>query len=250
MIPFKLGDKEFLLPSRHGQLTLRQFLEIRKAKEIDIISLISILTRLSRNEVLQISDIDIDYKITPLLTFLNEPCDYNFTLPLYVELEGNKYMIPDIAGCSFGQKLCLETVYNKIAKNNGNLFDVYVDALCIYFQPLVQKKEFHEGYREIEDLILDLAVEIANPIASFFLQSWKNYISKKAKNSDAIIPPSRSKQVFTILKSSGLLRPYTTLRNRLVKHLNRFSKWIITRSLQRYTTRKSKQAINADLTKF
>lgn len=249
MIPFILGDKNFQLPSRHGELTLQQFLELRAVKEIDTLTLVSILTKLDRKDVLKISDVDLDYKLLPLLSFLNEPCDYNFPLPLYVEIEGCKYIVPDIAKCSFGQKLCLEKAYNNIAKKNGDLFEAYVEVLAIYFQPLIQNKEFHEGYMEVEKFILELPVEIANPIASFFLSSWKNYLSKKEKNSDAIIPPTKSERVFTILKSLGLLQPFTALRNRLIKHLNTFSRWTITRSLQLSTTRKNKQVTKTDLTK-
>lgn len=249
MIPFILGNKTFLLPARHGQLTLQQFLELRAVKDIDIITLLSILTRLSREEILQISDVDLDYKLRPLLEFLNEPCDYNFPLPLYVEIEERKFMVPDISRCTFGQKLCLETAYNKIAKLNGNLFDVYVEALCIYFQPLIQNKDFNENYMSVEPFILNLPVEIANPIASFFLLSWKSYLSKKAKNSDAIIHPIKSERAYTTLKSLGLLPLFTALRNRLIKHLNKSSKWITKQSLLPYITKRNKPAIKTDLPK-
>lgn len=249
MIPFVLGHKTFALPTRHGQLTLQQFLELRTAKEIDIIELVSILTRLSRAEILQISDVDIDYKLKPLLEFLNEPCDYNFPLPLFVEIEDKKFMIPDISRCTFGQKLCLETAYNKVAKINGNLFDVHSEALCIYFQPLIQNKEFHEGYMEVEKFILELPVEISNPVASFFLSSWKSYLSKKEKNSGANIPPIKSGRAFTTLKSLGLLQPFTALRNHLIKHLNKFSKWTIKLSLRLCSMRKSRQLTKTDLPK-
>lgn len=249
MIPFVLGKKTFSIPVRHGQLTLQQFLEIRNTKDLDIVELISILTRLSRTEVLQISDMDIDYKLRPLLEFLNEPCDYIFPLPLFVEIQDRKFMIPDISRCTFGQKLCLEAAYNKVAKNNGNLFDVYVEALCIYFQPLIQNKEFHEGYMEVEKFIHELPVEIANPIASFFLSSWKSYLAKKAKNSDASIPPIKSERAFTTLKSLGLLQLFTALRNLLIRLLNKFSKWIIKLSLRLCTTKKKQQPIKTDIQK-
>jgi hypothetical protein len=248
MLPFILGNKTFELPTRHGELTLKQFLQLRAVKDIDIVTLLSIITKTDKVDIMRISQLDFDIQIAKHIEFLNEPFDYIFPMPLHAEIEGKIYMIPEISRCTFGQKVTLEQVYNQAAKDGKNEFDVYSNALSIYFQPLIQSKEFHENYLEVENLVLEMPIEQALPIAAFFLHSWKNYELKKKTSWRATIPLSKSKQGFTILKSLGLLRLSTALRGRLISLMMRFSKWTITQSLRLSTTRKKRQSMNEILT--
>ncbi len=221
MIPFKLDGHSFDLPQNHGELTVNQFLSLRKLKDTNLISILSILSGISEDFWNNTSDTDIDNKIAPYLEWMGEKFEYDsFILPKEITIGVQKFKVPDsIAVKTFGQKIAIQTLLEDCAKKGIDEVEVIDQAIQIYFeQPLNQI-----GFCRLDE---------AFPVASFFFESWRHYLLTNQKNLAAKEHQSKQEQDSIGSTSSDTSGLSTRLRRALINLSTRFLKWTITRSLQ------------------
>jgi hypothetical protein len=236
MIPFKIGTKEIELPTTHGEMTLRQFLVYKNEKEPTFESLLSLFAGLEKDEIYSCSDIDLDHKIWPYLEWVTKPCDYIFPMPVLVSIGKKNYRIPSVYESTYGQKVIFSGIFDKALVDGQDWFSLYPEILTLYFYPLLKGK-FSENYNKdqyINDLILDMRIEEALPVASFFLTSFQQYAKLKPSNYHTTPHRKKGKRVFPSLISLAVFKPFIALRKTLINLLMKCYRWIITRSSRSY----------------
>lgn len=235
MIPFKIDKYSFNLPQNNGELTVKQFLDLRKLKGNNTLQILAILSGLDESIWSQTSDIDIDNKILSSLDWMTEPFDYqSFMLPDYLTIDGKKYPVPtSISIKTFGQKIAIQTLLEKCDKENIDHIDVIDQALQIYFE------------RPLE-LIWNCKLEEGFPVASFFFETWSDYLLTSQINLLANKQANKQGRGLTGSTSSDTLGLYTRFRKASINHSMRFLEWTITRSLQRYGMKKNLTNVKSD----
>jgi hypothetical protein len=256
MIPFDTGYIKFELPQDYGELTLKQFFDLR-ASDGKLITVLSILSGLPKEDWEQCKDIDFEYKIAPYLSFLYEPFnDSNYILPDKLKIDGVYYNRPkNLTFEAWGQKIAFEQEYQRIHLEGKGELDIYPYSLALYFQPTYFQKEGKKKKYKSEEvdkllpLIMECKIEEAFPIASFFLS---NYVKcRKEKKSDYLIPLHQKKyeQALIVSKSSDRLERFTIWRRPWVKITMKFSKWITTRFKQRSGMKENNQPFKGSITR-
>jgi hypothetical protein len=243
MIKFKLDGKPFLLPESHGELTLGQFLALRELPSANIFQTLQILTGIDP-EIWKHANKDIDQALGPALEWMKEPFDFSqFVLPSTIQIGEKKYNVPDSLGIkTFGQKILFETKVNEAREKGLSEADIMDYALAVYFQPEVTGSKFDDAkIEETIKLIHTCRMSEAWPVASFFLLKWSEYLNGNQKNYGTTQARKNSGLEYIGSKSSDTSALSTRFRRALIKPLNKFSKWIMTRYSLRYGTKPNSQ---------
>jgi hypothetical protein len=221
MIPFTLSkDISFELPQDYGELTLKQFYELRKPDK-DLLDLLSILSGLSRDIWEQAKDFNIDVKIAPYLVWMERMVDLkSFILEDHLKI-GNKICKrpTDLRSQSFGQKIALEKHYYKV----GNDLDCMPYALALYFQPIYFEGKYNsEQVDELLPLIMECKLGQAYPIASFFLNSYSQLLISKKTDWLMLLHRKKVEQGLIDLRNSKSSARYTPFQKALTKIMKKF----------------------------
>jgi hypothetical protein len=251
MFPFKLGSYEFYLPQDYGELTLKQFFELRNSPG-DLLSVLSILSGIEKEKWELCKDLDLEYKLARCLEFLYQPFEpKKYILPDSMEINGKYYDRPKGLGVeTWGQKLALEQEYIRIQKEDKSEFDMYPFALALYFQPVYTGEKYKsELVDKILPDIMNCRLEEAFPIAAFFLSNYSKF--RRKKRSDYLIPLARKKHVraLTDSRSSDRLERFTLWRRVLIRILKKFFKWNTTQSSLPSGMNQSKQHFKGSYTR-
>jgi hypothetical protein len=227
MIPFTLGQHKFELPQDYGEITLKQFFDLR-ASGGTLIEVLGIMSGLGKEVWEQCKDIDLDYKIAPYLEFLYEPFqDTKYILADRLQINGEYYDRPKTLGIeTLGQKLAFQQEYDRIVLEGKSEFDIYPYALALYFQPAYTNDKFNlDKVEKILPDIMNCRIEEAFPIAAFFLSNYAKY--RKRKKPDYLIPLHQKKyeQALIVSKSSDRLEQFTPYRRVWVKITRKFYSW-------------------------
>jgi hypothetical protein len=245
MIPFKLGTHSFELPTDYGELTFKQFYAIRKSNG-DILDLFSILSGLPRETWEQVKDLDIDAKLGPYLSWMEQPFNPGaFILPDKLRINGEYYDRPrDIQLKTFGQKLALQNEVTRIGKEGGTDVDLCAYSLALYFQPIYFKGPYKaDQVDELLPFVMECKLEEGYPIATFFLNNYLKYSQRKKRRFLTRLHQTKYEQELMSSKSSERLEQFTPWRRVLIRLTNKLSRWIIRKSSSRYGTKKTKHAI-------
>lgn len=246
MVPFKIGDISFELPSSYGELTLGQFDQLKKA-DGKLISELAILSGVDKKILEQSKDLDIDWNAKNALSFFEDPFDCDqYIVPDYITIGGKRYKTPGGIGINtFGQKLSLQQEISKTELAGGSEVDIYPFVIALYMQPAVTGKPYDSD--EVDKLIpeiMNCKLAEAWPLAGFFLSNYVKYSSEKAKNYHTPQPLKRSGLALTGFKSSESSRPYSLWRRFLIGTLNKFYSLITTPfSLRFYVKRKEQDIV-------
>jgi hypothetical protein len=251
MIPFDTGYIKFEIPQDYGELTLKQFFDLR-ASDGKLLTVLSILSGLPKSDWEQCKDLDLEYKIAPYLRFLYEPFNSDlYLLPDKLKIDGQYYDRPkNLTFEAWGQKLAFAEEYERIISEGKGELDLYPYLLALYFQPIFTGKKYESDLVDkLLPKIMECKIEEAFPIAAFFLTSYAK--CRKGKKSDYLIPLHQKKyeQALIASKSSDRLERFTTWRRPWVKITMMFSKWITTRSRQSYGTNENKQHSKRSITR-
>ena len=225
MIPFKLGDKEFNLPTSYGELSHRQYMDLLNLKDPnDFIGILSILSGLHREDWELCQDSMIDIAIMPHISFLNELFDKEYILPDTIEIDGVRYKLPGtIEVNTFGQKLALQRCIANAEKKGLAEIEVYPYVVALYMQPIVTESEYNEDKVEkLEEKIRDCRIDEVFPIASFFLLNSVRSLQKKQSILSTNQQAKKSGPEYTPLKSSESYQRFSPLRRFLIKTLRKF----------------------------
>lgn len=185
-VPYMIDGERFTIPTAWSEVTLGEFMQLKKLKPGDSIGLLNILTGLSR-EVLERADlVDVERKIVPNLRFFeDEKIDLGaIPCPSTITIEGRAYIVPlDIRVKTFGQLVMLEQEVERSIKETGYLVDAMPLALAIYFYPIVTGKPFNgDEAEEFVEVMLKTKVVEAYPVAAFFLTSLQRSKSTGGKS--------------------------------------------------------------------
>lgn len=245
MIPFKLGPLRFSLPQSYDELTFDQFLKLRKSSG-DILEVLSILSGQPIEAWSKMKDVDLDIKLLPVISFLNENRSFSdYPLPDKIKIGEEFYSLPDIKQKTFGQKLALQREVQLINETTKDEFDLMPFAIALYFQPEVTKSEFNEKkVEELIPLVLQCKIYEVIPVATFFLTSWEKSLNKSRRIYLQGQVAKKSEQVSKPSISSEHLARFTPLRRHLIKLLMKFYSWITVLSISRSGMKKRSQDIN------
>lgn len=226
MVHYTLGDKQFSMPASYGELTYNQLKTLTRLPDPDnFLSVLTVLTRITKEEWDQCPDLDVDNKLAPFMQYLNEAFDPVFILPSKIEIKGVWYDLPGGIGVNtFGQKIALQRAIARIEKEGIEEIDIYPYVVALYMQPTVTKLEYNED--KVEALIPDIMECKLNelfPIAGFFLKNCEKSLTKKRNDSVTLRPVKKSGRESINLKSSESYQRYGLLRGALIKVLRRFS---------------------------
>jgi hypothetical protein len=242
MIPFSLSkDISFELAQDYGELTFKQFFELRKPN-LDKLTIMSIVSGLDRSILEQSKDIHLDEKMLMYLTFLQNVFNPNdFVLPDTLKIGDKVCKRPkDLASQCFGQKLALEKKYYEL----GNDLDTYPYALALYFQPIYFEQKYDaDKVEELLPLIMECKLEEAYPIASFFLNNYSQSLNSKKRDWFMLLHRKRIERGLIDLRSSRNSARSTTSRNPLIKIMRKFYSWSTTSFSLLFGMKASNQAI-------
>jgi hypothetical protein len=252
MVHFKSNGFEFSLPSCYGDLTLSQFFKLKELQSNKLIDILPILSGLDKYTWEQFADIDIDEKIAPCLEFLNGEFDCHlYFVPDYINISGKQYPKPKSVGLNtFGQKLALQSATAEAEKEGKNSVDVYPYALALYMQPIVTGKPYDSD--EVDKLLPDIMeckLSEAWPLCSFFLLSFEQSLSEKAKSFHTLQQRKRLEQELKNLKSSATFQQFSLWRKLSIKLLTMFYSRIMPRYTQPFLMRQKQIVIRDDTTK-
>lgn len=248
MIPFNLGKYSFELPQDYGELTLKQFFELRKF-EGDLIGMISVLSGLDRTLWEQARDINIDLTLSVYLDWLNKPFNpEDYILPDRLQINGVYYNRPkDLKSKTLAQKISLQNEMERVQKENGTDVDLIPFALALYFHPIVTGEKYDsEKVEAFIPEIMNCKVEEAYPIASFFLLNWAKSLSKNESDFRILQARKKYERELSASKSSKSLGQFTLLRRTLIKVLRKSYKWITQPYSSSSGTKRRRQAFRVN----
>lgn len=196
MVEFKLkanGREETItFPSKYRDLTLRQFIELRRPGNNRVSKILEVLSSPSvPAEIWDNMPEDTDAKVAPCIEFLITDDKVNLEelpIPEEITIKGKTILVPkDLGYKTFGQKSLADDKFKSLFKRSVNKIDpkakpsfkmvddpvnIMPDILAIYFQPYFNAEgKFVE--EEVE-LLIESTLEIpfvhAYPVANFFLR--------------------------------------------------------------------------------
>lgn len=244
MIEFKVGKHSAKLPMRWGELTFKQFYELRK--DGDFLHLISTLSGLDRKVWEKCDDLDLDQKLIPYLDWMKTKFDGNeYLLPDQIEIAGKLYPRPKGIGLgTFGQKMELENAVSKAEAEGKQEFDVYAYLIALYMQPIIDGPEYdQEKVDKLVPAAMEVKIEQGWPLASFFLQNYIVYKKRREGNFLTLLSRKRLEQELKGLRDSENFRLYSPLRRFTIKLLTKLSRW----STLLYSLRSSIRLSKADI---
>jgi hypothetical protein len=247
VIPFRLSkDISFELPQDYGELTLKQFFELRKKADGDFLDLLSILSNLPKSTWEQAKDFNIDVKIAPYLDWMNEKFNpESFVLSDSLIINGKECKRPkDIRTQTNGQKLALEKQHYKNQESGGTDVDLIPFALANYLQPIYFNNKYDsDQVDELLPLVMECKIQDAYPIGSFFLNSYARLLTSKERYFLMFLHQKKYELELNASKNSKSSERYTLLQRVLISLTTILSKWTITLFSLRYGMRKNRQII-------
>lgn len=200
MVEIQFNGKPIKFKTNWYDLTLGDFLAIRRWKTNDTIELLALCSGQPYEEWQRTKQKDVEYKIVPLLGFLSESFELNaLKVPESLKFGDVTALVPkDLTLEMLGQKLDFQermtTTYNQAkADTNGKvseevltddtLMEIMPFALAIYFVEKVTGVKYSDDEAEkFVPRILDLPLTEAYPVGRFFLMSYLESLNSKAKN--------------------------------------------------------------------
>lgn len=185
----QLLGKVYNLPESWEEVTVKQFMELRRVKPEDFISALSVLLQAPYDDVYVSKPEQIQKLIMPHLKWYFDEKFSLIDLPMPKRLSiyssddpGNcrqQIKIPTIELESFGKKLEFE----KAMQTVGDPLDMLPHLLGIYFYTPVTKKVYDaQNINDfVENVINYCRIVEAYPIMSFFLNKLMRYLKKKGK---------------------------------------------------------------------
>ena len=188
MFEFKISTDKFSLPSDASEVTLGQFLKLREADANDHISQLSVLMNVNKEDINLLStkyskQILNAIKLTQVLiqdlqAFFES--DVYLVPPKEVKLMDKIVRIPqDLQKEPFWpSRKVKEIIQDKLKETgSGNEFDLTdkaadVIAHYLYF-PYTGRPYNEYQAEEFKEVILDLPITEAMPLATFFFLKWK-----------------------------------------------------------------------------
>lgn len=175
MIPFKINNQPFLIPSGWHELTLDQYVRLRNeftGSNTDV--LLEILSGLSKEMCYNASLEDVELLVIPALQWMEERLAVeSLPVPEKINIEGVGYdIISDIGKKTYGQKIALQKAMEDCIAETGDLINCLTFAIAVYYYPIVTKEIFNEDEaREFAKIIGKLKLTEAYPVADFFFSS-------------------------------------------------------------------------------
>lgn len=201
-----ISEQRMEIPCLWEEVTLRQFLEIITAKQLDAFALLSILTGFSIEFLKQVPASAIE-DVSRYIFFIYEPPKFDdWKMPKEYWIDGKPYKVPtDLKKETWGQKIMAQQELNEMIENKRNVLEPLPYVLACYFYPAVtgDKNYTDEKIRAFIPKILDTPVTQAYPIGSFFLSKLIQSLKLKNKRLTFLQLKSRLQQVSGILTSSA-----------------------------------------------
>lgn len=201
------------LPKDWTQVTLKQFQAIQallKDKEAEVYQknaeIISVLSGMDLADVEQLS-LKSCNDIMNVLKFISEPIENKLTHKF--NLKGKRYrIVSDVYKLNGGQYITLQ----HLLKDPDRVIDNLHEIMAIF---AIQDERFWYGWRkgkydskkheEVAQAMLDCPVTIVQPLAAFFLLSWKRF----AEHSLASSVKEVKKAERTLIKELKRIKPNT-----------------------------------------
>lgn len=187
----KAGEETISFPSSYKELTLKQFIELRKGKNrveniLEILSTPSVPAEVWSNQ-----SEDLDVKIAPVINWLitDDKVDLEeLEVPEEITIKGKTIKVPsDLGYKTFGQKSLVDEKFKSLFKRSINKIDpkakpsfkmvddpvnIMPYVLATYFQPYFNEDEkfVEEEIELIEEAVLSVPFVEAYPVANFFLK--------------------------------------------------------------------------------
>lgn len=247
MIPFETDDVniKFSVPQSYGELTLGQFLELRKCKD-DEVEIFTILSGINRSKFELSKDLSLDIKLSGYLNFLTRPfSDELFLVPDFIFISGKKYPVPkSLAENTYGQKIALQNHIVETEKNGGNEIDAYAFVIALYMQPIVTGKPY--DIDEVEKLvpeIMNCKVQEVWPLAGFFLSNFEKLLKENLKGLATRQAVKSYRQGLIDSKNSVSFRQFSLWRRFLIKLLMRCSSRTMLLFMRYYSTNQNQTNI-------
>ena len=173
------------LPSVWEDITLQQFMLLLSLKTWDEVSLLHILTGLSKEFILNVPEKSLR-DVSKYLFFITEVPDFRtWAKPKHVTIAGKEYKVPTVRAHTFGQKIYLQQEVNRVIENKHNQNEAAPYALAVYFYPIVtgDKEYTEEKILEFIPTVMQMRATDAIPTADFFLRSYLKSLKKKERHS-------------------------------------------------------------------
>lgn len=179
MIPVKIADIKTNIPTSWDEITLGQYIDLVNYKDdLGVIRLLSIVSGVSYNVLLNIDSDKFDERILDTMEFIKEPINiHDFKDSDEIKINGKVIKVPNPSTQTIGQKLLMQSKVRIAQGNNTMHAELVCDAVAIYLQPLIDGTEFDDSrIEEIKRIVYSLPLVDVYPVGSFFLRGWLTFL--------------------------------------------------------------------------
>jgi len=176
MVHIKIDDSDntYKFPTSWYEVTVHQFLQLRKKDTRDFIELVSILSGISYEKLFVCQQTDLDEKLFPFMQWLHEPLtEKQLSRVKHISFGTKQYPVPDgKVPFTFGQKISLQNKLIESKEKEGSTLDCLAFAVAVYFQPIVTGEKFSTEAAEkfAVEQVLQCSITEAWGVADFFLK--------------------------------------------------------------------------------
>lgn len=252
MIPYKLGNHDFNIPTSYDELSLKQFYDLKTVDSNDNVSFLSIISGLDKSIWSQCTDLDIVSKIYPYLEWMKEEFNVELYTPDFLHIDGVKYKRPGGLGIMcLGQIEHLKLLIKEIGDKPGSHdYDLFPDLLAIIFQPDVDNAEYnYDRAMELKESIYKCSLREAWPLASFFLANLSSYATRRKGGFLTALQKKKRPPASIDSTNSDHGQQFSIWRRPLIALQKRSFFWLTMMYSRRYTSGRKKDAIKKHTTK-
>lgn len=189
MIPIKINidsTKEYSLPQSWDEVKTYQFIRLSTIQgEPKLSEIIAILADINLDEVRNSSDLKLDERLWPLLSWYAKAPDWqNLKKPEYVQIDGKCLSIPsDLGYSTFEQVENLKMLFTQELdrQKDSKSFDftnMIIPAVAEYLQPMFDGSNYDaDRAKQFETVVESLPITTTYPLASFFFKTYLGFKS-------------------------------------------------------------------------
>lgn len=189
-LTFQLDTERFTLPSGWHEVTVDQFLRLRKAgQSLSQVEMLSIFSGLPVETWMRVPLTEINFDLlNAALSWCHEPLELeSLVCPKYISVgdvklltgslnvaikAGHMVRVPkDLRIETYGQKVMFDLMVLPELEKSGDVVDCIDSALAIYLQPAISGKPFDsDNLDPYIEAIRKCKIVEAYPVAAFFLR--------------------------------------------------------------------------------
>lgn len=178
MVTIKVNGQTHHLPTQWSEISVATYrLMERHAFELNSVRLLSILTGIDYDVLINFDCSQFDEKVLQHLSFVHDiPQWGDLPKPSHLTIDDVPYAVPEsVQSGSWFQRTMLKTLAVEGVNNKLNMIELVAPCLTYMMQPVIEGKVSDKNYAAIQEKIDQLPITEAYPVAAFFLSTYLKY---------------------------------------------------------------------------